>query len=131
MIDALWSRVHRAYAILRQGDIEHARAQFKICVEGFYNGDSEIGLVYAIEGLASLNVNQEPPERATRLFAWADATREKINDFRPPVERASVEGDLEVVHSRMNDAAFAKAYAEGKIMTVEKSITLALGELDH
>ena len=73
-----------------------------------------IGLVYAIEGVASMSVNQKQLERAVLLFAWADAMREKIGDRRPPVEQASVEHDLEIIHSEVNDSDFARLCAEGQ-----------------
>ena len=83
-----------------------------------------ITLVFAVEGLASLNVNQEQPERAARLFAWADVMREKIGDHRPPVEQASVDRDLAVIRSQLDDAAFKQAYRTGQAMTTEQVIEL-------
>ena len=63
-----------------------------------------------------------------QLFAWADAMREKIGDHRPPVEQDSVERDLAVIHSQLDDAEFAKLSAEGRAMTTEQAIALALEE---
>ena len=84
------------------------------------------GIAFAIEGLASLNANQEGPERAARLFAWVDAMRARINYPRPPVEQASVERDLAMIHSQISDTAFEKAYESGKAMTLEEAIAYAL-----
>jgi len=124
----LWAHVHMAYAVLRQGDIQRAREMFEDSIRGTQKADMMIGMVYAIEGLASLNVNQERPERAAPLFAWADAMREKIGDHRPPVEQASVERDLEVIRSKIDDTEFTRLAAEGRTMTVEQAIALALEE---
>ncbi len=52
--------------------------------------------------------------------------REKIDDHRPPVEQASVEKDLAVIHSKVDDAEFARLSVEGRTMTIEQIITLAL-----
>ena len=82
---------------------------------------------YTMEGLASLHVNQGQPERAIRLFAWTDAMREKMGDHRPPVEQRSVERDLAIIHSKVDDAEFANLVAEGRAMTMEQAIQLALG----
>jgi hypothetical protein len=78
--------------------------------------------------LASLNVNQNQPERATQFFAWADTMREKIGDVRPPIEQASVDKDLAIIHSKIDDAEFTRLSAEGRTMTVEQAIALALEE---
>jgi hypothetical protein len=85
-----------------------------------------IALIFAVEGLASLNVNQGLCERALRLYAWADAMRDRIGDHRPPVERASVERDLEDIRSQLDDSAVEIAYETGRSMTLEQAIELAL-----
>ena len=54
--------------------------------------------------------------------------REKIGDPRPPVEQASVERYLEVIHSGMNDSDLARLWAEGQGLTVDEAVTLALKE---
>jgi predicted ATPase/class 3 adenylate cyclase/DNA-binding CsgD family transcriptional regulator len=125
-----WARVNMAYDRLRQGNISKAKELFEISIEGFQKTDV-IGVVYAIEGLASLNVNQEQPQRAERLFAWADAMREKINNQRPPIEQKSVEKDLSVIHSKLGDAEFEKFSEEGRAMTVEQAIALSLEPVEE
>jgi hypothetical protein len=87
-----------------------------------------IALVFAIEGLASLHVTQNKPERAIQLFAWTDAMRDKMGDRRPPVEQNSVERDLAVIRSKLSDETFTSLYAEGQAMTTEQAINLALQE---
>ena len=121
-----WTHVRMAHAFLRQGDLQRARELFAFGIEKTHKANFTIALVYAIEGLASLNMIQEHPERAARLFAWTDAMREKIGDHRPPVEQASVEKDLAVIHSKVDDTEFARLFAEGRTMTVEQAIALAL-----
>jgi tetratricopeptide (TPR) repeat protein len=123
-----WSRVNLAYVILRQGEIVQAQSEFKNVIHHFREKNNVIGLVYAVEGLASLHLNQYHPQRAARLFAWADAMRETIGDHRPPVEQASVGRDLEVIHSKLNESDFARLSTEGQSMTVEEAVALALEE---
>jgi predicted ATPase len=124
----LWVNVRMAHVLLRQGDLQHARELFAASIEKAQKTNFVIVLVYAIEGLASLYVNQNQPERAARLFAWADAMREKIGDHRPPIEQASVERDLAVIHSKIDDTEIPPLSAEGRTMTVEQAIALALEE---
>ena len=122
----LWVRAYMAYVVLRQGNFQRARALFEDSIRQTQKADLVIATVYAIEGLASLNVQQGQPERAARLFAWAEAMREKIGDQRPPVEQDSVDGDLAIIHSELNDPDFERLSAEGKTMTVDEAIALAL-----
>ena len=123
-----WSRINLAYTILRQGDIIQAKERFGFSIQQFHKVNNMIGMVYTIEGLASLNVNRGQPERVAQLFAWADAMRDKIGDHRPPVEQASVEKDLAVIRSKLNDEEYTKLSTEGSTMTVEQAIALALEE---
>jgi hypothetical protein len=81
-----------------------------------------------LEGVASLCVNQDRPERAICLFAWAYDTREKTGIYRQPVERTAIEKDLGVIHSKIDDAEFTRLSAEGRTMTIEQAIALALEE---
>ena len=128
LLSASWSRANLAFVILRLGETVQAQSLFKNVILHFQGTNNVIGVVYVIEGLASLYVNQAQPERATRLFAWADAMREKIGDHRPPVEQASVVKDLAVIHSQLDDATFAKLWENGSILSLEQAIALALEE---
>jgi hypothetical protein len=65
-------------------------------------------------------------KRAAQLFAWADATHEKINSPRPPVEQNSVDKDLAILHSKLNDGEYSKLYTEGQALTNEQAIRYAL-----
>ena len=128
---SIWAQVKRAYTVLRQGDIQRAHQMFEESIRSMQKADLVIGLVFAIEGLASLHVNQDQPERAARLFAWADAIREKIGDHRPPVEQTLVERDLAIINSKLNDSDFASLSAEGQAMTVEEAVAFALEETNE
>ena len=124
----LFIHVHLAYAILRQGEIQRAFSLLEDSIQNTQKAGFMIALIYAMEGLASLNVNQEQPGLAAQLFAWADTMRIKINNPRPPVEQNSVEKDLEIIHSQMEDAAFEKLWDEGSKLTTEEAIDLAMKE---
>jgi predicted ATPase/class 3 adenylate cyclase len=123
-----WSRVNLAYVVLRQGDILQAKDIFSFSIQQFHKVNNMIGIVYTIEGLASLDVNRGQPERAMQLFTWADAMRDKIGEHRPPVEQNSVEKDLAVIRSKVSDEEFAKFSEEGRLLTTEQAIALALAE---
>ena len=126
-----WQHVNMGYAKLRQGNVTEAKELFEFCVQQFQKANNTIGLVYAIEGLASLHLNQQQAEQATRIFAWTDVIRENIGYHRPPVERASVERDLAVIQSQLDIADFAKLSAEGRAMTLEQAISLALDTMEE
>src|SRR4030095_4356293 len=117
-----WLNVHMAYTKLRQDQIANAIDWFILSAKGFQKASNVIGSVYTVEGLASLYVSQAQYRRAVHLFAWADAMRDKIGDHRPPVEQNSVERDLAVIHSKLNDAEIVELSEKGRTMTVEQAI---------
>ena len=90
--------------------------------------DLVIGIVFAVEGMASLHASQRQMERAGQLFAWANSMRTEMRDPRPPVEQASVERDLEVIQSHLHASGLATLSSEGQRLTVEEAIALALEE---
>ena len=122
----LWAQIYTAYAVLRQGDIHKAHLLFANGIHDMQKANLLIGLVFAMEGLASLQVNQGQAERGVQLFAWADALREKLGDPRPPVEQASVERDLAIIRSKVDEGEFTRLSTEGRTMTVEQAIDFAL-----
>lgn len=121
-----WSHVHLAHSILRQGDVQQARTLFINSIRDTHKAGMTVAVIYAVEGLASLYVNQNQPERAACLFAWADAMREQTGDQRPPVEQALVEKDLTIIREHLDDKDFENAYNTGRSMTEEQAITLAV-----
>ena len=123
-----WVQAHLAYAELRRGNPLRAKELFKVCIQQFQKANMGTGLVFVIEGLASLDTNQGDPERATRLFACADVHRARGGDLRPSVEQGSVQRDLDVIHSQLDEAAFDRAWDEGSVMTLDQALVAAWDE---
>jgi predicted ATPase/DNA-binding XRE family transcriptional regulator len=126
---AYWPRVRMGHAFLREGNIAQAREIFEITIQEFQKDEVLlIGVIYTIEGLASLHVNQGDAERAARLIAWADARREELGNKRPPVEQEDVDKDIAACLARIGESAFSDLYEEGRKMTIDEAIVYALGE---
>ncbi|MBE3066827.1 MAG: tetratricopeptide repeat protein, partial [Chloroflexi bacterium] len=122
----LFILVHLGYVALRQDDLVRAHSLFIEAQRRFKEIGSKIGVIYALEGLASLAVTQRHPEQAARLFAWADAMREIIENPRWPAEQVDVDRDLATIHAQLDGAAFAAATAAGRVMTLEQAFAYAL-----
>ena len=121
----LWALARLGYIALREGAIAQAKEMFTQSIQQFQKANNLIGVVYEVEGLASLHVNQKQPGRAAQLFAWADAMRDTLGDRRPPAEQNSVDKDLAVIHAQLDDVEFKNAYNTGRSMTEEQAIALA------
>lgn len=124
----LWSRTHWGYFVLRQGDITQARDILTESMREFSTEKIEQGVVFALEGMASLFVVVGKPENAARLIGWSDAMREKINDRRPLFEQADVDKIIAACLAKMGEVAFSDAYDEGQNMSLDEAVAYTLGE---
>ena len=122
-----WALVRLGYTLLRQGELAQAREIFLESQRGFKEQGNRLGIIYVLEGLASLAVRQGQLEQTVQLFSWADAIREVTGNSRPPVEQADVDRDLATIHSQLDEAAFAAAQIEGQAMTLEQAMEYAIG----
>jgi len=127
---AVWARIYMAHTAVRQGNIVYAREWIRFCIMEFQKANDLYGIAFAMEGLASLHVNQGRFEHALRVFAWADATHEKIDDHLPPFEQAAVEKNLNMIRAQLGNASFEKMWNEGSKLTTEEVIDLAMKELE-
>ena len=82
-----------------------------------------------IWGLAALGVAyaRQDPARAARLLGRADALREETASRDDnPVERRVRDETEAGLRARLGEDAYAAAYAEGRALTLEDALALAL-----
>jgi non-specific serine/threonine protein kinase len=127
----LWSLVELGEIELLEGNLAQVKEVFSLVIQLFQKANGLDGVIYIIERLAGRSVNQNKPERAAKLFAWADGIREKIGVRRPPFEQNSVDKDLATIHSKLNDAEFAELSEEGRAVTTEQAIALAFESIEE
>ena len=126
LIISYWMLAHLAYVALRQGDWARARSLFIEAQKNFKEAALKIGVVYTVEGLANLAVQQNQANQAARLIAWADVTRDVIGDHRPPIEQADVDRDLASIQAQLDEAAFAAAQEAGRAMSMDEAVAYAI-----
>jgi len=80
-----------------------------------------------LEEFGDLASKQGKAERAARIFGAAEALREKIKATPAPADHAEMERTyITPARSALGENKFAAAWAEGRSMTMEESITHAL-----
>ena len=77
-----------------------------------------------LEGIASLIAGQQSTH-ATQLLGAAAAIRELVGVPLPPVYRASYERTVAAARDQLEDAAYAAAWAAGRMLTLEQALELA------
>jgi hypothetical protein len=78
-------------------------------------------------GVARAHRSREFPARAARLLGRADALREEtaFGDDEPFETRVRDEAEAGL-RARLGEDAYAAAYADGRALTIEDALTLAL-----
>jgi hypothetical protein len=112
----------------RQGGIAAARVLYVESLAIRRELWSKPGIAECLEGFAELAGAQGQPQRVARLFGAAEGLREAIGAPLPPLVRADYDSNVAAVRSSLGEAALARAWAEGRAMTLEKAIEYALEE---
>jgi hypothetical protein len=68
--------------------------------------------------------------RAARLFGAAEALRLSIDAPRPPIDRTGHDLSVAALRGGLGDDAFAAAWAEGRAMSLEQAMCVALEECE-
>jgi predicted ATPase len=111
-----------------QGDYAAARALYEESLAIFREIGDQQGVAYNLEGLAAVVAALGQPGRAARLFGAAEALRAAIGAPLAPNEQAEYDRDVAVARAALDEAAFAAAWAQGRALSLEQAITLALGD---
>jgi tetratricopeptide (TPR) repeat protein len=84
------------------------------------------GIAYSLESIAALTSAQGKAQRAARLWGAAQALREAIGSPLSPNERAEYDQRLAETRSMLGEEAFAAACSEGRSLSMEQAIVVAL-----
>ncbi len=115
-----------AFAFLGQGD--HRRAR-EFCKEGVELSrrlqvkDLTVGYLHILASLAGV---QGEPVRSARLWGATEVMREAIDTVLSPLEHHIYEPYITAARSRLDEAAWDAAWAEGRAMEPEEAVEYAL-----
>jgi predicted ATPase/DNA-binding SARP family transcriptional activator len=126
-----WALAHLAYVSLRQGEYRRARVQFQESLLHFQARNNHVGVIYCVEGFASLLVSVSQFSPAISLFAWADAQRSLVTDSRPPFEQATVNHDLDLVRAQLDEHSIIVLERAGRGMSTNQVVQQAFATLQH
>jgi tetratricopeptide (TPR) repeat protein len=116
------------WANLGRGDHERAARSFGESLQQH----SELGEKWlaadCLDGLARVAFAQDDPVRAARLWGAAEALCEAIGATTAPLDQAAYARHLAAARTRLGEAAFLAAWAEGRVMELEEAVAEALSE---
>ena len=116
------------WAALLGGELGRAKAQFAENLMLSKERGNKGTLLMSLEGLACVAGAEGEGLRAARLFGAAEALMEKIDYRLVPQERAVLEPYRASVRSRLGEAAWEEAVAEGGALGLDQAIGYALSK---
>ena len=108
------------------GDVESATTLLAESVAFFRKWADSLGIVRCLMGFADLRQVHGHVEQAVRVLSfvepWLQSNQIQVVHF----ERTNYERSVAAARAQLDDATFAKAWAEGRAMTMEQAIAYAL-----
>jgi tetratricopeptide (TPR) repeat protein len=108
------------------GDINKARKIYTETLANWRDLGNRAAISHQLECFGLLALTDEEPQRAVRLFAAAEALRERINSTRTDYEQVEYEQAVAKLRSIVAPTEFNSLWTAGRSMTMEQAIELAL-----
>ncbi len=115
-----------AWVSLHRGDSRKSQISFEESLRLSKEYGDRMGMAECVEGLAAIRQLTGKLEEGARLFGAAEAVLEGIDRHTDPIDQKEVDQYIAAVRAQLSEAAFAAAWAEGRALTLEQAIELAL-----
>ncbi len=128
-------RVNMIYSELahierHEGHYQQAAAAYRKTILGWQKLGHRAAIAHQLESFAFVARALGQAPRAARLFAAAEALRQKIGIPMDPQERVEYDREVTDLRAHMDEAAFASSWAAGRQLTMEQAISYAIKEDD-
>jgi hypothetical protein len=111
---------------IRAGDLSHAVTQLGESLEVRQEIGDKSGSAWCLERLAEVALAEGQAERGVRVLGAAAALRASIGSVIDPVDQPEYESTLASLRTQLGDERFTAIWDEGRDMTLEQAIELAL-----
>jgi predicted ATPase/class 3 adenylate cyclase len=112
-------------ALFRQGRLGESTRAFADALDAGVEAASREVVFYGLEGLANLAAAAGDDLCAARLWAASDQLRERLGARLGRAEQELHEEAVPAARARAGEAAFERAWMEGRLLTVEQAVELA------
>ncbi len=109
-----------------QGNYAEAKQTYRETIKAFQEYGNRPAVAHQLECFAMIAVAEEEPQRAAKLFAAAEAIRELTGHKRTDEEEAEEAQFTSRLRAMLPEAEFNALWVEGKSMTMEQAVRLAL-----
>jgi predicted ATPase len=123
----VFALANQGLALARLGRLEEAAARFADILQNKTRESRSTEIhIYALEGLASVAGKRGDDVRAARLWAASAAIRDATGFVLAAAEQRFHEEVTAEVQARLGREAFARAWNEGRWLSLEQAVELAL-----
>jgi predicted ATPase len=109
-----------------RGNLTQAKLIYEKTIKDWQEIGNRSAIAHQLECFGILAIHDEEPQKAVRLFSAAEALRERINSPRADYEQVEHEQSMAQLRTMLPEAEFNALWAEGRSMTIEQAIQLAL-----
>jgi tetratricopeptide (TPR) repeat protein len=116
---------------LRRGDPEQAGVLCAQSTQIFGDLLDSIGVTISLDALAAVSGERGEVRKAVRLWGAAQTLRDAMRVSQPPDDKEVLEAFVEAARARLEAATFRAAWEQGRAMTQEQAVALALQDVGN
>ena len=117
-----------AHVERQQGNLTEARSMYRETIRGWQDLGNRAAIAHELECFGFLSIAEEEPQAAVKLFAAAEALRERIQAPMTDYERVEYDRAVAQLRSMLAELKFNALWAAGRSMAMEQAIEYALKE---
>jgi tetratricopeptide (TPR) repeat protein len=115
-----------AHILRQEGNYPEAISSYRETIREWQRLGHRAAVAHQMECLAFIAKSQEQVEKATKLLGAAEALRQKIEMDMAPYEREEYEREVADLKANMDGKEFASLWGEGRSMTMDEAIKMAV-----
>jgi predicted ATPase/transcriptional regulator with XRE-family HTH domain len=110
------------------GDVERATTLLAESLSSFRKWADSLGIARCLMGLADLRQMHGYMEQTARVLSFVEAWLESNQIQLVHFDRSNYERSVTAARAKLDEATFAEAWTEGRTLTMEQAIELAMGD---
>ena len=126
--NVLLNKSNLAHLERQFGHHEQALERYRESIVGFRDVGQLGAVAHQLECFGFLAMEEDQTERALKLFAAADALREKVRSPMTSEEQDYFDEQINVLHQKLDAQQFNQIWTTGRALTMEQALAFALEE---
>jgi predicted ATPase len=126
-----WALYRWGQIVLQEGDAAQARVLFAEMFSIYGELKSVVGQGNYLAAMAGVAAQTGQDEHAARLFGAAEANAERTDSAMSDISHRVFDPLIAIIRERLGETEFNRLWDEGRKLTLEQALELAVGAADH